>query len=184
MNNVVIKALISFFIFFLITFQSNATLINQTLEDQGGGIWLSNFEIINDTLSVDIEEISLWFDYTLYLNISIVSVPTDWDSIVLQPDLIIPDDGLVDILALSDLLMPLDTLSGLSVMFEWLGSTTRPDAIQFEIIDTATFEVLDSGNTTLGITAVPEPSTIVLFLFSLLLITRSKITQIKGKQHA
>ena len=65
-------------------------------------------------------------------------------------------------------------------MFEWLGSTTT-DAIKFEIIDVATFEVLHSGNTTLGIIAVPEPSTIVLFLFSLLLITRSKTTQIKGE---
>lgn len=183
MNHVVIKSVVSFFLFLIITFQSNATIINQTLEDQGGGMWLSNFEIINDTLSIDIEEITLWFDHTLYSNITVVSAPTDWDPIAFQPDLFIPDDGLVDILALGDLLAPLETLSGLSVMFEWLGSSVRPDALEFEIYDAITFDVLDSGSTTLEITDVPEPSTIALFLFILLLIARHTITQKKGEQH-
>ncbi|WP_428354401.1 hypothetical protein [Methyloprofundus sp.] len=65
-----------------------------------GNNWVYNYTINNDSLSADIEEFSIFFDYNLYENLIVALTPTNWDSLVIQPDLGLPDDGLYDVLAL------------------------------------------------------------------------------------
>jgi hypothetical protein len=188
MYNLVIKAVTPLLLLLVsLSQQSNATIITQTLEDQGAGMWLSNVEIINDALMVNIDEIVLIFDFNLYSNLSIVTSPIDWDPLVFQPEPLIPDDGIIDILALIAGLAPSETLTGLSVTFEWLGTANSPGALLFEILDPNTFNVISSGSTTLETTTaptpVPAPPTLALFLLSLALTARYASAQKKVNHH-
>jgi hypothetical protein len=127
------------------------------VRDLGGGSFEYEYSVTNDTLAVDIEEFTIFFEVGLYENLSATSTPADWDPLVIQPDTAIPDDGFYDALALVSGISPSDTLGGFGVSFDWLGSGT-PGAQFFEVVDPITFAALDSGTTT----PVPEPATLLL----------------------
>src|SRR5262245_36908825 len=71
--------------------------------------------------SAGVTGFAITFDETLYSVLSAASASSDWDILVLQPDLGIPDPGLYDGLALVD--SP-DTGTPFEVDFVWLGSGT------------------------------------------------------------
>src|SRR3972149_7679883 len=52
----------------------DATIIYQTSE-LGGGRWQYMYEVTNNSLTVPIEEFTIWFDYDLYTNLA-VETPT------------------------------------------------------------------------------------------------------------
>ena len=141
-----------------------ATVITFDAYNISGNRWGYSYTITNDTLSSDIFEFGIFFSYGLYENIAVDTSPVDWDVISWGPALIfdIPDDGLVDGLALSGGLTPGATLSGLSVSFDWLGSET-PGSQYFVVVDPNDYEsILDEGNTTPATAPVPEPATLLL----------------------
>lgn len=143
-----------------------ATTIQYTSQNLGGNHWAYNYTIINDTISQDINEFSIIFTAGLYQNIALnPSSPTDWDTLVVQPDIIFgsPDDGFIDSLALASGLAPGSTLSGLMVSFDWFG-TDAPAMQDFLILNSLDYSIIDSGTTTPAPTAspVPEPATFLL----------------------
>lgn len=144
---------------------SNATTINYELNSLGGSSWEYAYSVHNDTLSQDIEEFTIFFDYGLYSNLSVTGAPIDWDPIVVEPQEILgfPESGFYDALALSFGIAPGETLGGFSVSFDWLGAGT-PGSQYFEIVDPWDFTALDSGMTSAAVAAapVPEPGTILL----------------------
>ncbi len=141
----------------------NATTIIYDLNNLGGSTWEYNYTVQNDSLSIDIEEFTVWFDYTLYENLAVTSPLLDWDEIEIQPDTFIPDDGFYDALALVSGIAPGESKSGFSVSFDWLGNGV-PGSQFFDIVDPNTFEIIESGNQSIASdpNPVPEPST---FLF-------------------
>ena len=149
----------------------SATVINYNAVNLSGDTWRYNYSITNDTLSQDIKEFTIWFDLGLYDNLSILNSPLDWDSIAIQPDARIPAEGFFDSLALSSGVAVGESLSGFSVVFDWLGQNT-PGSQFFEIIDPFSFNTIDSGFTTeiVDTPSVPEPSVLLLLIPGLLLI--------------
>ncbi|OEU64980.1 MAG: hypothetical protein BBJ57_09065 [Desulfobacterales bacterium PC51MH44] len=139
-----------------------ATTILYDLTDLGGGVWEYDYSVTNDTLTSNIEEFTIFFEYGLYENLSVTSLLADWDEIAIDPALIlgVPDDGFYDALAILPAgIAPGTTVSGFSVSFDWLGSDTPWGASQsFDVVDPITFASLDSG----GTAPIPEPGTIVL----------------------
>ena len=97
----------------------------------------------------------------LYDNLSVTTPLADWDEIAINPDASIPDDGFYDAIALVAGIAPGDTLSGFSVQFDWLGAGT-PGNQFFDVVDSGTFDVLESGETVLASAPVPEPATLWL----------------------
>jgi len=90
---------------------------------------------------------TIYFDQTLYKNIQVSQgkkVNEDWDIIVWQPDIAIPDAGAYDALAI-----PKDDVSSLAevftVSFVWLGNGT-PGPQRFEVY-APNFDTLESGLT-------------------------------------
>ena len=78
-------------------------------------------------------------------------VPANWDVLVIQPDLALPDDGFLDALALVDN-PPLGQPFLLS--FVWLKSGS-PGTQTFELYDTTSgFQILPGGVST---AVIPEP---------------------------
>lgn len=147
---------------------SNAALITYQPINISGSTWRYDYELTNDS-SVGIHEFTIWFDRAFYTNLSVASTPPEWDSIVIQPDLGLPDDGFFDSLALAGGIAPSATLGGFGVMFDWLGIGT-PGSQLFDIVDPVTFAVLDSGTTLVSATepeeppptTVPEPGSLIL----------------------
>jgi hypothetical protein len=148
-----------------------------------GNTWKNTYSITNDTLGADIEEITIFFTVGLYENLIASTTPAGWDPLVIDPDPFIPDDGFYDACAappgdfcftLSGII-PGATLSGFSVIFDYLGAGT-PGSQSFDIVNPNTFAVLESGATTSSTSpsTVPIPPAFWLFVSGLLLIRTTK----------
>jgi len=142
-----------------------ATTVSYDLANVGGSTWAYSYTVSNDTLGVDIEEFTVFFDVNLYANLSLVASPAGWDPIVIQPDGAIPDDGFYDALALSGGIMPGNSLSGFSVQFDFLGTGTPGDQL-FDSVDPLSFASLDSGFTQAA-AVIPLPAALWLFMSGL-----------------
>lgn len=166
--------ILSFFACVVFSMPSFATLITADLRATGGNSWEANYTVVNNTLSSAIEEFTIFFDVDLYGNISILSTPTDWDPLIIQPDTSIPDDGFYDALALSSGIATDESLGGFQLSFDWFGSGD-PGPQLYQIIHPLTFSTLDSGVTNYQVTSVPEPFSLTLLVTGLLGISIFRI---------
>lgn len=145
------------------------TQVDYTLTDLGGGSWQYEYQVGNISLSVPIEEFTIYFDYGSYDNLSVSTpaTPADWDQIVWQVEPVLGDPGGYDALSTNLSIDIGESLSGFSVTFDWLG-IGEPGSQYYEIIDPVTFGTIDSGYT------VPEPATCLLLLSGGVLLRRRK----------
>lgn len=146
-----------------------ATSIIYATSNLGGESWEYTYSVTNNTLLSDIEEFTIFFDYGLFDNLTVTTPLADWDEFAVNPDLIfgVPDDGFYDALAMVSGIAPGATKTDFSVSFDWLGSGS-PGAQSFEIVDSTTFDILDSGKTAPASAPVPEPSTLLLLASGLI----------------
>lgn len=142
-----------------------ATMITFDVNNVSATTWEYNYTVINDTLSSNLEEFTVFFDPGLYKNLSVVASPTGWDPLAIQPDAALPDDGFYDALASTGGIAPGGSVGGFAVRFDFLGTGT-PSAQRFDVVDPATYATLESGATQ-HISSVPLPATAGLFLSGL-----------------
>jgi hypothetical protein len=167
MKRITFLMLMSFFCLIIIT-PSYATSISYDITKVSGNTWEYSYSVTNDSLAVDIEDLSIYFEYGLYENITVFGYPSGWDAYAYDPDVFfgLPEDGSYDawintIAGIS----PGDILGGFTLSFDWLGGANEtPGPQYFEIFDVG-FNVIDSGDTQLAgnaNTPIPEPASIVL----------------------
>jgi hypothetical protein len=156
----------SFFAAILILSPSlaSATTITYTaidLADSVGGedLWRYTYTVSASTFDMDFG-FDIFFDPSLYEQLQDPPpiVNGDWDAITLQPDPLLPDDGLYDALALVDGASLLDVFT---VDFVYVG-VGIPGSQPFEVFDPS-FDVIESGSTV----PIPEPSTAALMALGL-----------------
>ena len=94
-----------------------APVISYTTSNPSGNNWVYQYTVSNPAPSDPLAEFTIWFDQSQYSNLSVISSPATWDSIVIQRDLSIPADGFFDALALGTELGVGATLTGFSVGF-------------------------------------------------------------------
>ena len=152
----------------LVAYSSSANEILYTVDNLGGNSWQYNYTLNNTGTNV-LEEFTVYFDFNFYENLAVVASPAGWDSIVIQPDINLPDDGFFDSLALGLPLFPGEMLAGFSVSFDFLGIGDPGDQF-FEYVDPFTFDVLADGFTELIVVDVPEPATYALIGIGLLMM--------------
>lgn len=103
---------------------------------------------------------SLYFSENIFSDLAIITSPTNWDSIVLQPDFLL-GAGLFDSY----------NPAGLAAGFARLSFTYLADvpfqALAYDLYD-ADFQVIASGTTTNVTAAVPESSSAILLMFGLI----------------
>ncbi|WP_281561224.1 PEP-CTERM sorting domain-containing protein [Thalassomonas sp. RHCl1] len=163
-------------LFLTSSFSTHATLITSDLVQLDANTWQGSYKITNNTLPFDIEEFSIYFDFSLFENLAATGAPPDWDPLVIQPDIGLPDDGFYDALALAVGVIPGNMLSGFMIEFDYLG-LDLPPAMPFEILDPFTFDLLDSGEvifTSITELPVPAPATLGLLALGLLGVRRRK----------
>jgi len=150
------------------------TQIWYSAEELLGGRWQYNYEVANISLTVPIQEFTIWFEYGLYDNLSVetplVLPPGGWDEMVIQPEPVLEDDGAYDAKALGLGIEIGHTARPFGVSFDWLGDSIMPGSQFYEVIDPVMLETIDSGMTTL----IPEPATMVLLGLGALVLRRKK----------
>jgi hypothetical protein len=149
-------------VFPVMTMASLMTDISYSVENVSGNQWIYSYEVSNKSLTEGIHELTIWFDYSKYANLSIASQgisPTEWSESIWNPAPILRDDGGYDILSLVEPIQIGKSVKGFRVAFDWVG-TGLPGSQFYEVVNPSTFDVIDSGNTVL----IPEPCTALLLL--------------------
>jgi hypothetical protein len=152
------RLIFTFFLFFGIAHSTCAALITTEFSDLVGNQGTVDIQL---TLAdgETTEGFSLYFSETLFANLSIISSPVEWDSIVIQPDVFL-GEGLFDSLNLSGL-----TSGSARVAFTYLGLGPI-EALAYDFYN-ADFEVTQSGTSTNVTRSVPESSSLLLMLLGL-----------------
>jgi hypothetical protein len=145
-----------------------ASVISYSSSALGGERWRYAYTVQVLPGESAIDEFTVYFDTSQYRNLLVEGSPPNWDSIVLQPDLSIPSDGMFDSLALDTGIEPGHVLGNFFVSFDFSGSGT-PGAQRYEVVDPVTFAVIRSGLTDAGEpppgpSELPEPGTLTLVL--------------------
>lgn len=116
----------------------------------------------------------VYFDETLYDNLSETDRPTGWSSLIVPPSAVLGDDGEYDAYVSGPELAVGESVSGFVVRFEWLG-LDEPSIQPFEILDATTFASIYSGTTTKAvltrIQAIPSSSLTALIILLMLVLS-------------
>jgi hypothetical protein len=151
-----------------------STRIDFTAAHLEGMRWEYTYTVSNlglcDNGPADIEQFTIWFDQGLYRNLLVTAasrLPDGWNAITWPPEPLIGDDGAFDAVAVDSSfgIAAGQSVTGFSVAFDWLGAGTPP-AQSYDIIDPATFRILESGTT------IPEPAALPLLTFGACLAHR------------
>lgn len=143
---------------------ANAAQITASFSQVSGASWAVNFAAANDGAPEEISGFTIYFSESLFANLILQNSPTNWGSIVIQPDLAIPAAGFLDTYAIDpgEALLAGQSRDGFRVEFTYLESGAPP-MLPFDIVD-ENFSVLFSGTTT---APVPEPGSGLLLLLGL-----------------
>lgn len=164
-------------------YSANASVFSYQLEDLGANNYRYIYTIENNgTLpnGAGIELFDILFDPSLYdessLTVSSLEpILSNWSELFLASAPETP--AAYDVLANIEGITAGNTVFGFSVDFVWLGNGI-PGNQAYEIYDSLTFDLLESGNTQPAI--VPLPSSVICFLSALTFFSRSRITTKKS----
>ena len=143
---------------------AQAITVNGDFVNTANDHWTAQFSITNDGSLPEVSNFTVYFDWLFASNLQLLASPGTWDTIVIQPDTALASSGFMDALVLdpADALLPGQSANGFGVSFDWDSANRAPRSFEFTVND-ANFKVLTSGGTVVSTTAVPEPSTYLLF---------------------
>ncbi len=147
---------------------ARAAIITGELTDLGSSQWSLDLTLTNDGAQ-GINEFSVYFSEALFSNLQLLSTPSDWDSIVAQPDIFLSSAGFFDSYNPLALLQG-QSQSGFSLSFTYLGQGL-PSELSFDIFADH-FQWLSSGVSNPALASVAEPAPIALLLLGLLCVAR------------
>ncbi len=132
-------------------YTTRATTIEYEVKDlpdttSGEDLWQYTYRVSNYIFTAG-HGFTIYFDQTRYKNIGAptVHVNEDWDIMVWQPDIAIPDFGAYDVLAVTSEGDSASLADAFTVSFVWTGNGT-PGPQQFEIYD-SNFNTLELAQT-------------------------------------
>jgi len=125
--------------------------------------WDVEFRLANNGSLPAVTGFTVYFPHTEFQAMSLSASPAAWDSLVIQPDMVLQSPGFLDSVLLNPAqpLLPGQSQGGFVARLEYLGAAPPP-MLTFEIVDLE-FNVLFSGTTSL----VPEPTTATILALGL-----------------
>jgi len=140
---------------------ASATTIYYTPTKTGGIVspttWSTEFQVVGHTFASN-ELLAIFFPFDSYSSdiLDITAPDPNWTIQIFEPGLVLglPEDGEVDLIPSTDGL----TAPNVFLTYTYLAGDPYPVPQDWQILDTDTFSVLDSGLTT----AVPEPATTLM----------------------
>ena len=168
------------YLFILLATSAKATLIEFTATNVGANTYELVYDITNDDVAVGLEEISVFYDWSVFTNISVTTSFIDWDIIAIQGDSFFGDDGFVDALTFGSAINLGDTFTNFMTVTLDCFACDFTAGQYFEVLNPNTFSVLSSGMTINNSTPpvdVPEPISFGLFISALffLFLSRKKL---------
>jgi hypothetical protein len=156
-----------------VAFSASATSVLYGATNVGGNVWELSYDCSNNSLSVPISELTIYFNPSVFSNVAIgPSQPSSWnDPIAVQSDpAFLPGlsgYGFFDTVASTTGIAVGGSLAGFTTLVDYSGSGT-PSGQIFQVVDPATFDTLDQGQTRQAgvIASVPEPGTLPLLLLA------------------
>ena len=161
--------IILLFTLLLSSMNASALMINSDVTKLNDQQYQADYQFHNDSQTA-IEGLTLYFQYGLFDNLSLLTSPIDWDVFIAPAQDIfgVQEDGFVDALALSMPLQAGETLTGLSVVFDWLGSADLVSTTQrFETYDASSFDVTSEGDYQLSLPQDVSAPTSAMFFITL-----------------
>ena len=150
---------------------AKAALITTNFSDLGSNQWTVDLTLANNSDNAGINEFSVYFSELFFSNLSIITSPQAWDSLVFQPDLFLGSTGVFDSYNPQALAFG-STQAGFTLVFTFLGQGA-PSALPFDIIG-ADFLPTSSGTSTNPTVSVAEPSSALLMLLGCVLLGWSR----------
>ena len=166
---------------------SHASIISVVFTNLGGSQYLAEIAVTNDGVPASVSGFTLYFVETRFTNLTLTASPATWNSLLIPPDLGLPDRGFLDAFVLDpvDALQLGQTQGGFDITFDYIG-LALPGAMAFDIND-ANYNVLFSGTTTdsFAITQeLPEPGAMWLVLLGFGCMGVARISRRNGTQVA
>ena len=155
-----------------VTAPAQAIQISYDLASLGGNQYRYTYTVMNDgSTGGAVELFDILFDPAIDDELSLTIVTGDppasaWSEQIIASGILIP--AAYDALALSGGIPISSSETGFAVEFAWLGTGT-PGAQGFEIYDPITFDLIETGTTTV----VPAPSAGLLLFTGLLTLLRA-----------
>lgn len=149
---------------------ARAVTIYYDAVQQNDGRWRYDYEVVNGSPD-SVSWFALFFavDQFSSLDESSVLAPAGWDPLVQQPDLQLPDDGLLDLFNATTGIAPGTSLLGFSIVVTSIGDAA-PGRQWFEVYALDPAGPVLSGFTTPRRTAVSEPGSLALLALALVAI--------------
>ena len=153
-----------------------AAVVTGDFAQLSGNTWTAAFSVTNDGAQASIGGFSVFFDYGAATNLALVTSPSAWDTLVLQPDNGLAVAGFMDAVVIEPAggLAIGQQIGGFSVRFDW-STNPAPNSFHYTINDLTTFESLEIGTTVAANLPVPEPATWILFAAGILAITTKRL---------
>jgi hypothetical protein len=166
-----------------VAFNAAATSVLYDATKIGGNEWELSYDVSNNSLSVPIQELTIYFNPSVFSNIAVgLTQPTGWNNpIAVQSDpSFLPDlsgYGFFDTVASNSGIPVGGSLAGFTALVDYSGNGMPMSQI-FQVVNPTTFATLDQGSTTPksgGGTGVPEPSSVAVFALGLLVAGAARI---------
>ncbi len=160
-----------------------AALIEYEVEQVIDDTYEYRYWVTNDSLAGGLDEFSIFFAYDAFRDLQLVTLPTGWDPLVIQPEVSLTEDGYFDALGSASLALG-ETLAGFVVRATYFGSGS-PASQGFDVIDPFTFAALESGRTVpRNSPPVPDTPAALLLVTGLLALWRQRrnsATQVRAR---